>query len=55
MTRLEELKVEINSLRNKLGNYLDSNEDYEKIFSLNIKIDQLIVEYHRLFDRKEAQ
>jgi len=48
MKKLDELSAEINMLRNKLGRYLDSGEDYDKIFALNIKIDELIVEYHRL-------
>lgn len=48
MTKLEELRVEINRLRNRLGRYLEQNEDHDKIFKLNIEIDELIVEYHRL-------
>ncbi|AKL93760.1 hypothetical protein CACET_c02440 [Clostridium aceticum] len=48
MSRVDELKLEIERLRNKLGRYLEQNEDYDKIFSLNITIDELIVEYHRL-------
>lgn len=48
MNKLDELKTEIHKLRNKLGRYLEEDEDYDKIFNLNIKIDELIVEYHRL-------
>lgn len=48
MSKLDELKQEINHLRHRLGNYIEENEDDDKIFSLNIEIDKLVVEYHRL-------
>lgn len=48
MTKLEDLKLEINRLRKRLGNYLEENEDRNKIFELNTRIDDLIVEYYRL-------
>ncbi|MCC5909579.1 MAG: hypothetical protein JJT76_03980 [Clostridiaceae bacterium] len=48
MNRVEELKIEIEILRSRLGKYLINNEDFDKMFSLNIMLDKLIVEYHRL-------
>ncbi|SDJ90520.1 hypothetical protein [Natronincola ferrireducens] len=54
MGKLEELSIEIANQKNKLRRYLEENEDYDKIFALNIEIDELIVQYHRLMLEDES-
>ncbi len=48
MAKPEKLKLEINELRHRLSDYLENDVGHDKIFQLNIEIDQLIVKYYRL-------
>lgn len=48
MTNVKDLQSKINYLRNILNNYLDQEEEFDKVFKLNVEIDELIIEYYRL-------
>ncbi len=53
--KLQELKVEIETLKTKLRHCLDEALSTESIMELNVKIDELIVQYHLMKNEKQQK
>ena len=49
------LNKEINELRDKLNNARVGNEEYSKIYSLSVELDELIAKYYRESKLKMAK
>jgi hypothetical protein len=42
-----DLREEIETVRNELNNLIEKDMDNKRIYELSVKLDKLIVEYHR--------
>ncbi|SCY87005.1 hypothetical protein [Alkaliphilus peptidifermentans] len=48
MKEIQKIKVEIETLKSQLRNYLERNADLEEVLELNYKIDKLIVKFYQM-------
>jgi len=48
LQKLQELKIEIETLKAKLRRCLDDAFSFDSIMELNLEIDKLIIQYHLL-------